>query len=99
VIFGSDATVVGNRIEGTGVAAVHFSARAKPLAGSSNLLLGNATSSFQSFAGLAIQEDDGTRSGPDGGTPHDRLQQGTRAADLPGARVRLVQHVAGPADR
>jgi hypothetical protein len=61
VMFGSDATVVGNRIEGTGVAAVHFSARAKPLAGSRNLLLGNATSSFQSAAGLAIQEDDGVQ--------------------------------------
>ena len=59
VLFGSDATVTGNRIEGTGVAAVHFSARAKPLAASRNLLFGNATSSFRSGAGMAIQEDDG----------------------------------------
>jgi len=61
VLFGSGTAVIGNRIEGTGAAAVHFSARAKPLTGSRNLLIGNAISSFRPAAGAATQEEDGAQ--------------------------------------
>ena len=61
VLFGSGTAVIGNRIEGTGAVAVHFSARAKPLTGSRNLLIGNAIASFRPAAGTAIQEDDGVQ--------------------------------------
>jgi hypothetical protein len=61
VLFGSDSTLIGNRIEGTGAAAVHISARAKPMTGSRNLLIGNAISSFRPTSGTGIQEDDGVQ--------------------------------------